>query len=145
MKSIKLFEEFINELSGALINRTVDTMKSKGQYNRADNLIKTLYDKFIHNELCGGEIINISKKIISKFFNPREYLEITISYNKKWMNNGEDYHIKYYFDEDKLYLPDKYGVKISRKDVRLLSNIISLINPNTKYKTGTGDIKISEY
>jgi hypothetical protein len=143
MENLKLFEEFINELSSDIINKTADVMKSKGQYNRADELIKKMYDKFINNELCGGEIINISKKTSKIFKN--EYLEIVVSFDRKWFNNGKDYYIKYDINKDKLDLPNKYGVKISRKDVRLLSNIIVLINPNTQYKNGTGDIKITDY
>ena len=141
MKKIKNFKDYsVNELSKELIDRTADIMKSKGQPKRAKNLLDTYNDanydfsQFknmpIFDDLHVGDIyIDNDDNVISIDIETEDSANYTINYD---------------IENDKyLGLPSKN--KISRKDVRLLGKIAAVINPNTQYKTGTGDIAINNY
>jgi hypothetical protein len=144
---IKLFEDFIIELSRDTILSAAKKMDTLKQYDRSNNILKNgLFSEFIGSELCSGQIKDIFKKSEKSIFKSNvDYLNIVIDYNRKYINNSKDYTIKYEINKDKLIIPKAYGVKVERKDVRILSKIISIINPDTQYKTGVGDIKVIKY
>jgi hypothetical protein len=144
---IKLFEDFITELSSDTILSAARKMDDLKQNNRSNKLLKnSVFSEFIDSELCLGKIKDISKKSEKSIFkSDTDYLNIVIDYNRKWMNNSKDYTIKYDINKDKLIIPKAYGVEVTRKDARILSKIVSVINPNSQYKNGVGDITITHY
>lgn len=147
MKILK-FEQ-LNELSKGLITRASDLMASRGQNKRADNLIKSYnkvnydFSPFIGKPLFEDEFaINI---IIDKDRHGDKYTDVITIYvsNKKEFNTSH-HQVTYYIDQDKwVGLP--YKGRVSRKDARMLGKIAEVVNPDTKYKNGAGDIEIGEY
>ncbi len=146
MKNLKTFESFkINEISSELKDRTINKMKSLGHNNRAEKLDKQYnninynFDNFINKQLFGKDFIDSIE-----IKNVRDKKCVYISLSNRQEYNTSHYNILYFIKDDTYhYLPNKNN--ISRKDVRLLSKIASIVNPNTKYLTGTGDIEINDY
>ena len=148
MKKIKNFQDYsVNELSKDLIDRTANIMTSRNQPNRAKKLIDTYNDtnydfkQFINKPIFDDEyIINI--KIQKDNDTGKNQIILYISNRQQY--NTSNHSICYSIDEDKyLWLPHKS--RVSRKDVRLLGKIAAIVNPDTQYKTGTGDIEVGDY
>lgn len=150
MKKLKTFSE-LNELSRELIDRTSDAMYSRGQKTRAKKLVNTYnetnynFKSFIGKSLFKNEfVINIviDKEEYNDQFSNKEIIKVYTS-NKQEFNTSHG-TVVYYIDEDKwVGLPHKN--EIGRQDVRLLSKIAAVVNPDTKYLKGTGDIQVGEY
>lgn len=145
---IKKFGE-LNELSKELIDRTSDAMFSRGQKTRAKKLVNTYneanYDfkSFIGKPLFKNEyILNI--KIDKEDHSGKEYDVILIYYSNNQEFNRSHGTTSYYINEDKwVGLPHKH--EVTRQDARLLGKIAAIVNPDTKYLKGPGDIQIGEY
>jgi hypothetical protein len=144
MKYLKKYKLF--EISSELKDRAVNKMKSLGYSNRATNLDK-LYNNINYNfdEFIGKKLFNTDEFILNiEVKNTRDKKNITINLSNKRQYNTSNSSIMYLIDDDKyIYLPNENY--ISRKDVRLLSKIASVVNPNNKYLNGVGDIKINKY
>jgi hypothetical protein len=148
MKHLKQFDE-LNELSRELIYRASDAMIDKGQHKRAARLFNTYnkknykFDQFIDKPLFDGEFI-INIEIKKEPFRNTEVDVINVRLSNKQEFNTTHGSIYYYIDEDKwIGLPHKNNV--SRQDARLLAKIAAVVNPETKYLKGTGDIEIGMY
>lgn len=156
MKNIKKFDNFLNEISRELVDRTSDTMIDRGQNKRAKNLVKDYntinynFDDFIGKELF-GDIIgsiriidydnNTARGRVHKA-NKKENERLEIYLNNDSQYNRHSSNIQYdILNDEYLYLPND----INRKDVRLLGKIAQVMNPDTKYLKGTGGIKITGY
>jgi predicted RNA-binding protein YlqC (UPF0109 family) len=159
MKKIKKFDNFLNEISRELVDRASDAMIDRGQSKRARNLVTDYnnvnynFDKFIGRELFGETINSIriidygddftrydreENHLANKVENER--LEIYLSNNEQYNRSSSTLHYDILNDKF-LYLPNN----ISRKDVRLLGKIAQVVNTDTKYLKGTGDIKVIGY
>lgn len=129
----------VKEVSRDLINRASDAMVMRGQDRRADNLKRSFDDRefldFRNKPIFGDEIIFgihvENRKLNISHGSPR-----TKQYNT---TSGT---ITYDIDNDTF---GGIPYDMNRNDARLLSMIAMKVNPNTKYKNGTGDFKISGY
>lgn len=148
MKKLKTFSE-LNELSRELIDKASDAMISKGQHKRASRLFNTYneanynFKPFIGKPLFEKEyIVNI--KIDKEEHSGQKYDVILIYYSNNQEFNTSHGTALYYINEDKwVGLPHKHNV--TRQDARLLGKIAAVVNPDTKYLKGTGDIQVGEY
>lgn len=148
MKKLKTFKE-LNELSKELIDKTSDAMISKGQPRRAKNLVDTYnktnykFDQFIDKQLFNKEFIgNIKIEKTTHKDKSFDVIEVYVS-NRQEFNTSHG-TLVYYINEDKwVGLPHKNY--ITRQDVRTLGKIAAVVNPDTKYLKGTGDIEVGEY
>ena len=148
MKKLKTFGE-LNEISKELIDKTSDAMISKGQHRRATRLVNTYNDthydlkQFKGKSIFDGEfIVNIRMSKESYGEKQHNVITLNISNNKEY--NTSHSTVVYDIDND-TYMGLPHKRNISRQDVRLLGKIASIINPDTQYKKGTGNIEIGEY
>jgi hypothetical protein len=139
----------VEELSRELIDRTSDAMISRNQHRRANRLLHSYFDAnydfkpFVGKSIFRDEfVINIKMDEENIKDTKLEVIKIYISNNTEF--NTSHHTMIYYINEDKWEgFPHKSN--ISRQDVRLLGKIAAVVNPETKYKTGTADVEIGEY
>lgn len=115
-----------NELNSTTYLSASDKANKYGQYNRAMNLTKFVYQEFIGKEINNMKIINILYGGTDK---------------KTLLIQLKDSSIVYSINDDILL----HNMSVSnRKDAVILSKIILKANPNSKYKN-VNNIKIENY
>ena len=103
-------------------------------YNNFFTLSNTLFEKEF--------IVNI--KIDKEEHSGKKYDVILIYYSNNQEFNTSHGTTLYYINEDKwVGLPHKN--EVTRQDTRLLGKIAAVVNTDTKYLKGTGDIEIGGY
>ena len=129
----------VKEVSRDLINRTSDAMVMRGQDRRADNLKRNFDDRefldFRNKPIFGDEII-YGVHIENRKANISHGSPRSKQYNTSYGT------ITYDIDTDTF---GGIPYDMNRNDARLLAMIAMKLNPNTKYKNGVGDFKISGY
>lgn len=140
-KLTKIVKEVISELSPETRQSAIQKMKDKGQDRRADkwtqhygtkNLEKFKGTTFLDQNGTEYEIRHFKvdgDKLLISFITPNRQYNVgsgTFTYNIK---------------------TDTYNIHwaLPRKTVRTLSTIAQAVNPETQYKSGTGDFKVKEY
>jgi hypothetical protein len=134
----------IQEISRELVNKTADAMKLKGQEQRSDR-IRSDFNKKYFQEFIKKPIFKFNDEMIYGInydkSGDNEMLRISIGSGAAKEYNRSYGYIFYHIPEDKYDIPNP----ITREDARLLSLIAMKVNPETKYKNGTGDFKIKGY
>ena len=142
LKLTSIVKEVIKEISPELRQSAISKMKDRGQERRAEKWTQHYgtkdLDKFKDREFT---TIN-GENLVIYSFRIEDPNTLHISYGSprnKEFNRTQGtlvYNIK----------KDYFNIEnVTRKTARLLGLIAATVNPNTKYKNGTGDFNIQGY
>ena len=139
MKHIKVFESFVsgelNEISSETIKSAADIAMSQGQPGRVGDMLKTHFHNYMGKPFNGGTLIDISVRGSSDG-SSIDYVLVT--YNDRFSDKA------FYYDviQDLWKLS---GAELEKREARLLSEIATIMNPQTKYKIASQNLPIKGY
>lgn len=137
----------IKEISPDLFKRTIDVARGREEDKRVSDLGSTFFNSFKGKPLLGGTIVNITteKPSHGSYFDVSVQLAIP---TQREDGSSFDRQSFIYYDVDR----DDWNMKgkeyfITRQDARVLSQIATKINPDSKYKQPAAhfDIQGTQY
>jgi hypothetical protein len=132
--------------------KTIEILRNKEQYDRKNKLTNIFFRNFIGKDLLDSTIKDFHADVITDhdYYGLNINLSDGSSIGYVFNLNGKD-NVNFTMNhKNKNALNDgNYqsgrNIPVTRKDARLIGNIVKKFNPNTKYAKGTGDLKIKEY
>jgi len=136
-------ESELDEISTDMRQRAIDSMKNKGQERRADKWTQHYGTKDLKKFEETEFELNERKSIIYAFKINGDSLDISYGSPRNQQFNNHSGSLEYIISADKYRGEDR--MRMPRKTARLFALIASTVNPNTKFKSGTGEFKINNY
>lgn len=126
----------VAEISSDTFKSAVDVARGRGEDKRASKLGSTFLNSFVGKPLMGGTVsrIDIQKPSFGDYFDVT--LEVLVpTQGTDGMYNKPKF-IYYDVENDDWNMKGK-GLEVTRQDARVLSQIATKVNPDTKYRQGT--------
>lgn len=150
MKHIKVFESFVpeelNEISSETIKSAADISIAQGQPGRAAEILKTHFYNYMGKPFQNGTLTDIK---INGSYDRSSIESVNVIYTrpKQWVptrpeEKTEDVNFHYDVKNDQWKL---FGQEIGKREARLLSEIATIMNPQTKYKVASQNLPIKGY
>jgi hypothetical protein len=145
MKHIKVFENFVpeelNEISSETIKSATDISIAQGQPGRAAELLKTHFYNYMGKPFQNGILSDIK---VNSTYDQSSISSIRVVYTdtNRLKDEPENRYFTYIVGEDLWKLS---GRQVSKREARLLSEIATIMNPQTKYKIATQNLPIQGY
>lgn len=137
----------VKEISSDLFKRTIDVARGRDEDKRVSDLGSTFFNSFKGKPLLGGTIVNIETQKPSQ----ADYFDVIVQLSvptQKEDGSSFDKTTYIYYDVDR----DDWNMKgreyfITRQDARMLSQIATKINPDSKYRQPAAhfDIQGTQY
>jgi hypothetical protein len=134
----------IKEISADTFKSAVDVARGRGENQRASKLGSTFLNSFVGKPLMGGKIskIDIQKPSFGDYFDVT--LEVLVPTQGTQGMYDKPKYLYYDVENDDWNLKGK-GIEITRPDARMLSQIATKINPDTKYSSGVENFDIKGF
>ena len=134
----------IKEISSDTFKRAVDVARGRGEDRRASNLGSTFLNSFVGKPLMGGKIskIDIQKPSFGDYFDVT--LEVLVPTQGTDGMYDKPTYLYYDVENDDWGMKGK-GLEVTRLDARMLSQIATKINPDTKYSKGVENFDIKGF
>jgi len=125
----------ISEISSDTFKSAVDVARNRGENQRASKLGSTFLNAFVGKPLMGGKIfkIDIQKPSFGDYFHATLKVLVPTQGTQGMYDKPE--YLYYDVENDDWNMKGK-GLEITRSDARVLSQIATKINPDTKYSRG---------
>ena len=137
----------VKEISSDLFKRTIDVARGRDEDERVSKLGSTFFNSFKGKSLLGGTIVNIETQKPQQ----GDYFDVIVQLSvptQKEDGSSFDKTMYIYYDVDR----DDWNMKgreyfITRQDARMLSQIATKINPDSKYRQPAAhfDIQGTQY
>ena len=134
----------MSEISSDTFKRAVDVARGRGEDKRASRMGSAFLNSFVGKPLMGGKIsrIDIQKPSFGDYFDVT--LEVLIPTQGTQGMYDKPKYLYYDIENDEWNLKGK-GLEITRSDARVLSQIATKVNPDTKYSRGVEHFDIKGF